>query len=126
MNQLALDWNADINLPVSGVSPSARHASASAAQAVSIRYSERVEKVLTAFRARGKLTIREASEVCAMRESSICSVFGQLRKAGWIAGTGEFFSYEVTRSGRSWRIKREFQILTPRGLEAASHFRSKR
>lgn len=122
--QPTFDWNADVNLPVSGTSPAAREASATAAQAIFDRYGERVQKVLTAFRTRGKLTIREASEVCAMRESSICSVFGQLKKAGWIEGTGEFFTYDFTRAKKTWRIKREYQVLTARGLEAASHFRS--
>ena len=124
MIQPSIPWDVDCNLPVGGISPAAREASASAAQAIFGRYSERVEKVLVAFRARGKLTIREASEVCGMRESSVCSVFGQLKKAGWIQGTGEFFTY--TLKGKYPRaIKREFQILTPRGLEAASYYRSR-
>lgn len=125
MNQPDFDWNADVNLPVAGRTPAAKEASASAAQAIFDRYGERVEKVLTAFRLRGKLTIREASEVCAMRESSICSVFGQLKKAGWIQGTGEFFVYEFKHSKYPRKIRREFQALTPRGLEAARHFRSR-
>jgi hypothetical protein len=124
MNQTGFDWNADVNLPVAGCSPAAREASASAAQAIFDRYGERVQKVLTAFRTRGKLTIREASDVCAMRESSICSVFGQLKKAGWIQGTGEFFTYEFKQSKYPRKVRREFQVLTARGIEAASYFRS--
>ncbi len=124
MNQPGFDWNADVNLPVSGISPAAREASASAAQAIFDRYGGRIQKVLTAFRTRGKLTIREASEVCAMREPSICSVFGKLKKVGWIAGTGEYFTYEFKKGKYPRTIKREFCVLTARGLEAASHFRS--
>lgn len=124
MNQPGFNWNEDCNLPISGISPAAREASASAAQAIFDRYGDRVTKVLTAFRLRGKLTIREASEICGMRESSICSVFGQLKKAEWITGTGEFFTY--TLKGKYPRvIRREYQILTSRGLEAASYFRGK-
>lgn len=124
--QPAFDWNADVSLPVSGGSPAAREASATAAQAIFDRYGERIQKVLTAFRTRGKLTIAEASEVCAMKEPSICSVFGQLKKAGWIEGTGEFFTYEFTKTKYPRKIKREYQALTARGREAASYFRSAR
>jgi hypothetical protein len=122
--QPGFDWNADVNLPVAGSSPAAREASASAAQAIFDRYGDRVEKVLVAFRTRGKLTIAEAAEVCAMKESSICSVFGKLKKIEWITGTGEFFTYTLKRKYPR-TIKREFIVLTARGLEAASHFRSR-
>lgn len=125
MQQLAINWNADMDLPVSGLSPAAREASATAANAVFDGYGERIEKVLIAFRSKGKLTISEASGICAMKESSICSVFGKLKKLEWITGTGEFFRYEIKRSGKTWPIKREYQVLTARGLEAASYFRSR-
>lgn len=126
MTQPGFDWNADVDLPVAGLAPAAREASASAAHAIFDRYGERVQKMLTAFRTRGKLTINEAHVVTGMAEKSVCSVFGQLKKAGWITGTGEFFTYEFKKAKHVWKIKREFQILTPRGLEAASYFRSKR
>lgn len=125
MNQPGFDWNDDVNLPVSGLTPAAKEASASGARSVFEGYGDRITKVVTAFRTRGRLTIAEASGLCAMKESSICSVFGKLKKLGWIEGTGEFHEYEIKRSGRTWEIKREFQILTARGLEAASYFRSK-
>jgi hypothetical protein len=125
MSQPGFDWNADVNLPVSGTAPAAREASASAAQAIFDRYGERVEKVLIAFRSKGKLTIADAAVLTAMKESSICSVFGKLKKIGWITGTGEFFTYTFTRSKKQWTIKREYQVLTARGLEAASYFRSR-
>lgn len=124
MNQPGFDWNADVNLPVSGSSPAARESSASAAQAIASHYSERVDKVLVAFRSKGRLTIAEAAEVCAMSTQSICSVFGKLKKLEWIEGTGEFFTYTIKKSKREWKIKREYQVLTDRGLEAASYFRS--
>ena len=125
MTQPGFVWNEDVSLPVSGLSPAAREASATAANAVFDSYGERIQKVLTAFRSRGKLTIAEAAGVCAMKEPSICSVFGKLKKLEWIEGTGEFQRYSIKRSGKTWPIKREFQKLTPRGLEAASYFRSR-
>lgn len=126
MNQPGFDFDAvvDMSLPVAGLSPAAQSASASAAQAIFSRYSERVEKVLVAFRSRGKLTIADCAAITAMKESSVCSCFGQLRKAGWIEGTGEFFTYEM-KGKYPRKIRREFQQLTPRGLEAARHFRSR-
>lgn len=125
MNQPAFDWNADVSLPVAGHSPAAKEASASAAQAIFDRYGERVQKVLTAFRTRGRLTIAEASAICAMKEPSVCSVFGQLKKAEWIVGTGEFHVYEFKKAKRTWKIKREFQVLTAEGRAAASYFQSR-
>lgn len=115
--QPGLDFDRDVNLPVSGRTPVARQASATGAQAAAVVRGRRVVQLLAAFRAHGRLTIGEASTVTGIKESSVCSCWSRLEAVGWIEETGECRSY-TTSYGRV--VRQAYHRLTARGREAAT------
>ncbi len=101
MTQPGLDWSSDVNLPVSGRTPSARHASHSGAQravrdrgAVALAYR-------TLLIESGPLSDYEAAKVLGRMVSSICST-----RNGWgshVVPSGRFESTEFGTHRTRWR-----------------------
>lgn len=103
MTQGAIDWTRDVNLPVSGRTPGARHASATGAQqaarsrgAVALAY----RKLLIES---GPLSDYEAAKVLGRLVSSICST-----RNDWLAhvvpsGTFETTEFGTKRMRWAWR-----------------------
>ena len=116
--QPSIDFDADVNIPVSGSTPAARHASASGAAVQGVIRSQRMARILAAFSRYQKLTIAGCSIVTGMKEASVCSCWNALEhKLGWIEGTGTFERYSC--HGRI--VKREIHVLTAAGKQAAFH-----
>lgn len=112
------DFDADINAPISGRTPAARHASASGAAVQGVIRSQRMAKILAAFSRYQSLTIAGCAVITGMKESSVCSCWNALEhRLGWIEGTGTFERY--THHGRE--VKREIHRLTAAGKQAAFH-----
>lgn len=111
------DFDADVNAPISGRTPAARHASASGAAVQGVIRSQRMAKILAAFSRYQTLTIAGCAVVTGMKESSVCSCWNALEhRLGWIEGTGEFDTY--AHYGRT--IKREKHRLSTAGHEAVA------
>lgn len=102
-------------LPISGADAGARHASASGAEAAAVPFSARASRLLAAFAKFGRLTIAQASEVTGIKESSVCSAWRALEKAGYIEGTREFYSYTCHER----IVRREYHRLTGDGKRVA-------
>lgn len=97
--QLTIDW--DIALPVSGRTPSARHASATGARkaaadrgALSLRYRELLI-------AAGPLSDDECAKILARPVSSMCSV-----RNGWGDHVVESGTFQTVTWANGWTSKR--------------------
>lgn len=119
-----VQWTPPPAAPVSGMTPAAAHASATGAMAAEPAQGTRIEHLLRAFLAHGRLTIAEAALRLDVKEGSICGPWRRLEhELGWIRGTGTFFVW-TTKKGR--RVRREYHELTDRGREMAEAQRHKR
>lgn len=115
-----MTWSKDVEAPVSGSTPAARHASASGAQAATHwRNSYAQQILLHLYRHRDKrLTIAEAAVLLGVKEGSVTGPWNHLEHSlGWIEGTGEYFTHDQTRSGKP--VRREYHRLTAAGKSAA-------
>lgn len=112
-------WSKDVEAPVSGVTPAARNASASGAQAASTWRNSYAQRLLLHFykHPQKRLTIAEAAVLMGIKEGSITGPWNHLEhKLGWIVGTGENHTY-TTASGLT--VHREYHTLTAEGRSAA-------
>jgi hypothetical protein len=111
-------WTKDVDVPVSGITPAARNASASGAQAASTWRNTYAQQLLLFFYKKRRLTIAEAAVLLDIKEGSVTGPWNHLEhKLGWIKGTGEYHTYTETKSGKP--VHREFHVLTPDGRAAA-------
>lgn len=94
MEQQAIDFSSDVNLPVSGRMPHARHASATgAANAGSVRGKVALE-YRSLLMAAGPLSDDEAARAMGRRLSSICST-----RNGWGSRVVPSGQFEMTEFG---------------------------
>lgn len=116
MTQPTIPWDRDVSLPVSGLTPAARHASASGAQAAGKGQSGRTRAYLRMLAEHGPCNDMEASALLGCYRTSINSIRHALMYAGLVEETGQF-DVETFASGRVTRRQR--YALTARGQEVA-------
>lgn len=97
MRQAALDWSADVTLPVAGRSPQARHASATGAQRAVKDRGALAVAYLELLKTAGPLSDPQAAHALGRQISSICSTRNGL--GDLVVESGE---YEIT----AWNTKR--------------------
>lgn len=73
MTQPVFSWDADVSLPVAGVTPEARHAGATGAQRAARSRADLSLKYVALLKAVGPLSDHEASRALGVQLSSICS-----------------------------------------------------
>lgn len=103
MNQGAIDWNLDVNLPVSGRTPAARHSSATGAR----RAARSRGAVAVAYRqlliASGPLSDHEAAQVLGRLVSSINSTRNNWGDHVVPSGHFEATTFGTKRVRWAWR-----------------------
>ena len=118
MTQPVFDWTRAVDAPISGLTPAARHASATGAQHAAVVRGALMRAMLRAFVNYGpRLTIAEVAAHVGRQAHAVTSTWSRLEALGWIEGTGTFRSYRHPLSGRT--IKQEYHQLTARGREVA-------
>lgn len=110
MRQAALNWSADVTLPVSGKSPRSRHASATGAQRAVIDRGALSVAYLNLLRATGPLSDQAAARALGRETCSINSTRNGL--GDLVVDSGE---YEQT----AWGTKRTKWQAQDRKLAAA-------
>lgn len=108
-------WNRDADAPVSGSTPAARHASATGGQAAAAKLGGRAKQLLLWFFDKQRLTLDEARILLNVPINCVTGPWNKCEKAGWIVGTGEFFSYQAGKR----TIHREYHRLTDEGRAVA-------
>ena len=108
------DWDRDVNLPVSGRTARARHASATGAQQAATARGRKTRAYLVALRAAGVdgLNDAAAAAIVGVYRTSINSIRSSLMHAGLVGETGRF---DIT----SYGTKRQRYALTPAGVTFA-------
>lgn len=107
MTTPSFTWDADVNLPVSGRTPAAAHASATGAQAAAVVHGKKLRALRQAFAdAPGhRLTLAGCAAMMGCADHTLCSTWDRAKRVlRWIEGTGEFVSYR-TSYGKT--VKRE-------------------
>lgn len=124
------DFDADVNMPISGRTPLARHCSATGAQAAAHTITGKLEKLLEHFAKVDRATLQEFAAANGWQNNAVCSTFAIAKyELNWIEETGEVKSvtwvgsrttkqayHRITAAGRrAWlgHIEREV-----RGIEA--------
>ena len=111
MSQPGFTWDADVSLPVSGLTPEARHSGATGAQIAARSRADLSLKYIALLKAAGPLSDPEAASALGVGLSSICST------RNGVAGRSEpkrvvpSGAYEVTAWGSkrvrwAWRTDR--------------------
>ena len=108
-------WRKDSDVPVSGSTPAARHASATGAAVATAYSGTREQQLLVAF-LKGTLTIAAAAEALNIKEGSVCGPWSRLEKKGLIEGTKSYFTWE---SDSGAPVRREWHRLTAAGRQLA-------
>jgi hypothetical protein len=108
------DWDRDVNLPVSGRTAHARHASATGAQQAALGRGPKTRAYLVALRAAGVAGLNDeaAAAIVGVYRTSINSIRSSLMHAGLVEETG---AYDVTAYG----TKRQRYALTAAGTTFA-------
>lgn len=101
-------------LPINGLTPAARHASWSGAQAAGLTRGANLLALLDWFGRCRRMTFADFAKFAGKEQHSLCSTWAAAKELGWIVGTGEFYSYTV----KSRVVHREIHSLTPRGRRA--------
>lgn len=94
MEQQAIDFSRDVNLPVAGRTPHARHASATGAAFAGERRGKVALEYRSLLKAAGPLSDDEAARALGKRLSSICST-----RNGWGSRVVPSGSFETTEFG---------------------------
>ena len=90
MTQPAFPWDADVNLPISGRTPLARHCSATGAQAAALRHGSKLARLLDHFSQHRRLTLHECAALMGIQDHALCSTWNRAKYAlTWIEETGE-------------------------------------
>lgn len=111
MTTPSFPWDADVNLPVSGSTPRARHCSATGAQAAAVTHGSKMAKLLELFSQHRRLTLHETAALIGIQDHSLCSTWNRAKVTlGWIEETGDVKRVEirqrtVTKTNRKPREK---------------------
>jgi hypothetical protein len=104
MTQPHLDWSSDVNLPVSGRTPAARHASATGAQFASRGRSERSLRYRQLLMTVGPLSDHEAAKLIGCMHTSINSLRDSCGDR--VVPSGQFEVCTWTRNGEEYKTER--------------------
>jgi hypothetical protein len=130
MSQPAFLWDADVNLPVSGRTPLARHCSATGAQAAAVSITGKLAKLLAFFAMVPQGTLQEFAAAHGWQNNAVCSTVdrakyelqwieetGAVKRVTWSGGRQTSQAYHrLTADGRrAWLGHVERQV---RGIEA--------
>lgn len=108
-----------VDAPISGNTPAARNASATGAMAAAPKAAPRVKQLLHWFLEKNRLTLDEARILLEIPVNCVTGPWSKAESAGWIEGTGEFFTYKAGRR----TIHREWHRLTADGRAVALELR---
>lgn len=108
VSQLALDWNRDVSLPVSGRSSAAKHASATGAMVAARSRTGFALEYRRLLIESGPLSDDEAAKATGRRLSSICST-----RNGWQGHVIPSGVFEATEFGTK-RVRWQWRELVPR------------
>lgn len=85
-----IDFDKDVNLPVSGKTPRARHCSATGAQAGAVSIVGKLEKLLAFFAKVPQGTLQEFAAAHGWQNNAVCSTVDRAKyDLGWLEETGE-------------------------------------
>lgn len=102
----SFDWDHDVNLPVSGRTSRAKHASATGSQVAGVRHGKKVRAYLLALLAAGADGLNDfaASQVLACFRTSINSLRSSLMAADLVEETGQFDVTEFNTRRQRYRL----------------------
>lgn len=85
-----LNFDPEINMPVSGRTPLARHCSSTGAQAAAVLISGKLAKLLEHFAQVPQATLQEFAAANGWQNNAVCSTFDRAKYAlGWLEETGD-------------------------------------
>ena len=85
-----LDFDADVQMPVSGKTARARHCSSTGAQAAAATIVGKLEKLLAFFATVSEGTLQEFAAAHGWQNNAVCSTFDRAKYVlGWIEETGD-------------------------------------
>lgn len=112
MSQPAFPWDADVNLPISGRTPLARHCSATGAQVAAVRHGSKLARLLEHFAKNRRLTLHECAALMGIQDHALCSTWNRAKYVlAWIEETGE--------TKANGRAKQAYHRITAAGKQAA-------
>lgn len=85
-----LDFDRDVNMPLSGKTPLARHCSSTGAQVAAISITGKLAKLLEHFAKVPQGTLQEFAAAHGWQNNAVCSTFDRAKyELGWLEETGE-------------------------------------
>lgn len=112
----AFDFDKDVNLPVSGRTPLARHCSSTGAQAAAASIVGKLEKLLAFFAQVPQATMQEFAAANGWQNNAVCSTFDRAKyELQWIEETGEVKRVTWPHSRTT---SQAYHRLTPEGRRA--------